>query len=262
MIDKIDLVLQGPTNEFTFEIVEHYLESPIVNNIIISSWEENYVPPKYQNKRVKILLSKDLENPGIGNRNRQIYSSLVGLREVGTNFTAKLRTDQKIFLNSLEEMFNFYNENKDRILSFEDDKNKPNNRICVASIFKPFAFHPCDHIFWGNRDDLCDMFSMPLDEISCQEGARYDLYTRPEAYIGASYCSKFNSTILKYLKEPSKYLADKATTNEAKNLSKEILDDIFKVFPRIHFFWPKHYSTDYYNIINPYNEYFHPETNK
>ena len=47
---------------------------------------------------------------------------------------------------------------------------KPHNRICVAGNFSHLPFHPRDHVFWGNKNDLIDLFSLPLDD--------YDIYQR------------------------------------------------------------------------------------
>ena len=65
--------------------------------------------------------------------------------------------NQPLTFKNLEK---FYKEKK---LSFYYDEKKPKNRICVSGNFAEFSFHPRDHLFWGNREDLIDLFALPLD---------------------------------------------------------------------------------------------------
>lgn len=233
---KMDLVLQGAFNEYTREIALHYLELDFVNNIIISCWENNLVP--FIDNRVIIIKSKDLENPGVGNRNRQIKTSLEGLKAVQTTFGAKLRSDQKISLDSMNLMYDFYNLHQEKEITFYN-KDKPNNRICVAGIFRPFPFHPRDHIFWGNTQDLIDVFDIPYDNVSLNDD--YSKYTRAETYICMWYCAKFDPDIVKLVNDPTKFLVDNAPNiNESLAKSNQILHKIFKPFPKIDLEWPKH----------------------
>ena len=52
---------------------------------------------------------------------------------------------------------------------FYYDSKKPKNRICVSGNFSEFSFHPRDHLFWGNREDLIDLFSIPLEKWCIEE---------------------------------------------------------------------------------------------
>lgn len=241
-MDKMDLVLQGPYNKYAEEIVSEYLKLDFVDHVIISCWENDEV--SIVDDRVKVVKSQDLDNPGLENRNRQIKSSLEGLKAAKTEFAAKLRSDQKITLDSMKLMYDFYQTHKEQELSFFNG-SKPRNRICVAGIFRPFPFHPRDHIFWGNTQDLIDVFTIPYDDVSLVPD--YTKYLRAEAYICMWYYAKFDPEIIKYISEHTKYLVDRAP-----NISEALLKSdywgpkVFKPFPRIDFAWPKHELPKYH----------------
>lgn len=248
MTNSIDIVMQGPVNPYSFQIAEYYLTARFVENVVISTWEGSNIPEKL-NPRIKIVLNKDVLNPGVGNRNRQIYSSSEGLKRVSTEFCLKCRTDQRIYLDSLLLMRAFYEKNKEGEFG--------NNQICSASIFPSFPFHPCDHIFWGDAVDLSELFNVPLDPDPQEEPDYATRHTRAETYIGASYCAKFDQRVFEFIQSPKKYLTDAAPNrDEAIKVSDELTRKVFKPFPRIHFDWPKHYNHDYFYFTNPYGEEF------
>ena len=91
-IERMDLVLQGPSDSHSLEIAEHYLQLEFVNKIIISCWENDNIDT--QNPRIQIIKNVDID-PGYINRNRQVKSSLEGLKRVTTRFSAKLRSDRR-----------------------------------------------------------------------------------------------------------------------------------------------------------------------
>jgi hypothetical protein len=241
-MEKIDLVLQGKCDDHTYEIAQSYQRLDFVNNVIISCWE-NDIERKIDG--IVEVRSKDVEFPGVGNRNRQIKSSLVGIRAATTEFCVKLRSDQKISLDSMRLMHEFYQKHRERELVFADNPDKPRNRICVAGIFRPFPFHPRDHIFWGNREDLIEVFDIPYDMVSLNED--YTKYLRAEAYLCVWYFAKFDPTIEEYIRHPTEYLVDGAPrVNEALVKSEALGAKVFKPFPRIEFEWPKHGMKTYH----------------
>jgi WavE lipopolysaccharide synthesis protein len=241
-MEKIDLILQGPCNDYTYEIAQSYLSLEFVNNVILSCWENDITR---NIDKIKTIKSQDVEYPGVGNRNRQIKSSLVGMKNSTTEFSIKLRSDQKISLDSMRLMYEFYERHKERELTFVDNPNKPYNRICVAGIFRPFPFHPRDHIFWGNTQDLIDVFDVPYDMESKNED--YDKYLRAEAYLCMWYFIKFDSSVRHYIENYTNYLVDSAPhKNEALLKSEYLCPKIFKPFPKINFEWPKHGLKNYH----------------
>ena len=239
---KLDIVLQGKYNDNVLLIAEHYLELDFVNNIIISCWEDDVIQ-NINNERIKIVKNKIPSNPGTGQRNLQIVSSLGGIKESETEFIVKIRNDQRYTHDSMINMYNFYEEYKERKLRFYYEEQKPRNRICVSGNFSEYSFHPRDHLFWGNREDLIDLFSLPLEQGKITDKIKfvvpedyslyYEYFIRTETYIGAHYLSNFDREINYYLLDPKKYLYDNSEKySETRNLSDKLTSQVFKSFPR------------------------------
>ena len=142
-MQKLDLVIQGQIFDYTQKIVDSYKTLEWVNDVIVSTWEDD--PPILADKVVRSL---PITNLGIGNRNAQIVTSHRGLQEVKTDFCAKLRSDQTISLDSMNKMYGFSLKNQEK--------------ICVAGFYRPFPFHPRDHIFWGQTAEVAEVFEVPL----------------------------------------------------------------------------------------------------
>lgn len=251
----IDLILQGSADKYTLEIANHYLQLSFVNNIIISCWEDLHS----ENPRIKTIWNKPIEYAGIGNRNNQIYTSLIGLEAIETEFAVKLRSDQKISLDSMEKMNLFYQEHKERKLTYQNNGDLPYNRILVAGIFKPFPFHPRDHIFWGNTKDLMEVFNIPHDTSTF---INYNSSVRSEAYIASYYYAKFDKRINEFIKNPQEFLVDNASrAKEAFDISDKLITKVFKPFPKIDLEWPKHGMTSYHYDYTEkeYGEYWSKE---
>lgn len=238
----IDIVLQGPFNDNVLFIAEYYLELEFVNNIIISCWEDDIIS-EIKNDRIIIIQNEKPKQVGSGNKNLQIISSLNGLKKVETEFSIKIRNDQRYTHESMMKMYRFYEEYKERKLSFYYDQQKPRNRICVSGNFAEFSFHPRDHLFWGNTQDLIDLFSLPLDTWAITDKIKYiqpedyslyyEYFIRSETYLGAHYLSNFDQKINYYLLDPKKYLYDNSECyQETKILSDELTPKVFKSFPQ------------------------------
>ena len=270
--DKIDIVLQGQYSDYALETAKYYLNLDFVNNVIISCWMGDNLP-SISNSNIIFTQNLLPETNGTGNRNFQIISSLGGLKLVNTEFAVKMRNDQRYDLNSMENMFDFFHKNKERLTTFEGDETKPKNRILVGGVFEGFPFHPRDHVFWGNTEDLIDVFDMPLDPRGIEDVVKmkreeywkyYDCYIRTESYIGSHYCSKFDNRIKKYLLKPDQYLYDNAPYyNEALELSNDLSKKVFKSFPKegIDLEWDKYNWKNYpYNSqYDKFNERWHED---
>ena len=246
--NKLDIVLQGGYNEDVFSIAEYYLELDFVNHVIISCWEDDDLDEILNNDRINnsgitIIQSKKPLQVGSGNKNLQIISSLNGLKQTDTEFVIKIRNDQRYEHDSMYKMYDFYEEYKERKMKFYYDEKKPRNRICVSGNFAEFSFHPRDHLFWGNREDLIDLFSLPPDTWSITDRIKYIIpedyamyyehFIRSETYIGAHYLANFDRKINYYLLDPKKYLYDNSEGyQETRILSDKLTPQVFKSFPR------------------------------
>ena len=239
-IELMDIVVQGPYDDFTGTIVESYLKLPFVNNIIISCWGGNVVTKGiFDNSRVSVVFNKYPFQNGTDNRNLQIVSSLGGVKKATTKHSAKMRADQLYSYDSMMQMYDYYINNQRQHLLF------------VAGMYPSLCFHPRDHIFWGETQDLIRLFELPLEFNGLTERVRidkfylanyYPFYTRTETYIGAHYCAEFDQRIKYILIQPEKYLYDGAPLwHDAYNISQEVTSKFFKSFPRtgIDLIWPK-----------------------
>ena len=236
---KIDLIIQGPFTNYSKEIVEHYQKLPWVRQIIISCWRDNL---DYEIPGAKMVKSLPLSNNGIGNRNAHIITSYRGLLEVKTNFCAKLRSDQKISLDSMNLMYDYMLKHQDK--------------VCVMGFYEPFPFHPRDHSFWGKTSKVISVFDIPLDPNMWNGSAPYDSWpyagfyanhVRAECYIASQYLAKKCPKVKKMTEFPQQYLCDFSDRwEEAKTLSEELMDKYFIPFPKIDFEWPKHGMTNYH----------------
>ena len=258
--EKLDIVLQGPYSSYALDTANQYITLPFVNNVIISCWENDDVP-KIKHSGIKVVQSPEPDNRGTGNRNLQIVSSLAGVKRSTAQYVCKMRNDQRYTLDSMWKMNEVFNKNFDKKIP-----KGAKGRIFTAGYFKEFPFHPRDHLFWGHRQDLIELFSTPLEPIGLHEKLNmekvelshlYDCFIRTESYIGAHYCARFNSKIKKYLLMPERYLYDGAPfMKEVMDVSNDILDKVFQCFPRegIDLAWPT-YGWEHYPYENQATEF-------
>jgi hypothetical protein len=244
MMPKVSAVVQGKFVEESFDVIANIRESGVFDEVIFSGWEYCSTPVNLDS-----IKSRKPDNCGIGNRNLQIVSSLEGAKACSGEICVKFRSDQIISVDSLRLMSDFYKECGD-------------GAVCVAGIFKTFPFHPRDHIFWGRREELIQIFDIPLDSNPHVSNPDYNKNTRAETYIGAHYASKFNKRVLEFLESPELFLSDVAPRRaEAMNISDELTQRVFKPFPRIKFAWPKHGMSRYhYHVTEAMGEYWNEDT--
>jgi hypothetical protein len=244
----IDIVIQGKYDEYTDEIIDSYLELPFLNQIIVSCWEDNKTLRDVD--RVQYIRNEYPDSSGTDNRNLQIVSSLNGLRHCTSDFSVKMRSDQKFTYESMVKMYDFFMENKATSTYYEYNLEKPNNTILVAGIYPYLLFCPRDHMFWGHTQDLIDLFNIPLEKYGLIDKVKipkerlwkyYDHFIRTETYIGTHYCSNFNEILNRFILKPEEHLYDGAIYwYYAKEFSDKITPSVFKSFPRevIDFEWP------------------------
>lgn len=166
MLD-ISVVVQGAVHPvFTPKCLQSIRKHLPKAHIILSTWQGTDVEGLDFDE---VVFSKDPgaiarmyapelnigDNPN--NINRQIVSTLNGLKKVKTPYALKMRTDFEIrhtgFLKYVNKYCKFSNEYrvfKERVLSVMG--NKPDY----------FSFFPCDFLFFGLTEDLLKLFDIPL----------------------------------------------------------------------------------------------------
>jgi hypothetical protein len=232
--DALTVVVQGPFEPYTNEVIKSYLDSGIAQEVIVSCWAENNTESfaYADDNRVKLLKNEMIPVPGTDNRNMQIVSSAAGIKLSTSKTTVKVRSDQVYTHESLILLDQYYKQTK--ILG---DK-----KIFVAGIYPHLLFHPCDHIFWGQTEDVLQLFDIPIelngliDKIRVPKNKLHEYYpffVRTETYICSRYCAQLDNIINKYVLQPENYLYDKAKWwEEAQFYSRLSMPKLFKSFPR------------------------------
>lgn len=236
MNQKVDIILQGALTQYAADAALHYLKiDDVVNHVVLSCWDCD-PDINVDHPNCKIHRSKSISNPGMLNRNRQITTSLNGIRASTSEYVVKLRNDQKISHNSFRMMHQFYANH-----SAVDKDTFSNRKIGIASVYPAFPMHPRDHIFWGHREDMIKFFDIPFDNDATEECLEnYDRYVRCETYIAMWYFARQDSEVMKYINAPLTYLTDSAPMRlEAMKRGEQLFDKLFLTFPYIELEWSK-----------------------
>jgi hypothetical protein len=242
MNEKIDILIKGPGTDYALDVAKYYLELDFVNNIIISCWITDMIYS--ENSRIIILKNIDVKNPGSKNRNRQMKCFYEGLKLVTSQYVFVTRSDHKISLNSIKMMYNFYNNNKNKELSYYYDNALPINKIAVLGIFPTFPFHPSDIIYWGNIIDLLKYCKSYTYSYSLPNNENYNIILRSEVEMSINYIANFNEQIINFINNKELYLVDNAPKKtDALKISHDILNKIFLNFPKIEYDFPKYPSS-------------------
>ena len=171
---SITVVVQGPvTIDLTkrcLDSIRQYLPGA---HIILSTWTDS---PLENLDYDTLVLNQD---PGgfplfwedssniLNNVNRQIKSTLTGLKKVKTKYTLKIRTDMALTGTGFLNYFGKYPKSKKTIL---------NDRVLTCSFFTrnprhkktPLPFHPSDWFFFGKTQDILNIWDVPLMPVSDQ----------------------------------------------------------------------------------------------
>jgi hypothetical protein len=260
----MDVIMQGPIHDDTYDYAESYLIQPDVNQVVISTWDGERELPEYE--KIKVIRSIDVVNPGQNNRNRQIYSTQVGIRHCTAPILVKTRTDQHIRGNSWLVMKDYFLKNYKIEEKFLDGTG-PVGAIFTVGLYKKFVFHPQDHLFMAWAEDMKALFDLPFDSVypknmdnpgdnsgACSDWEKLD--TRPNAYIGMHYYAKFDKRIQYMVKNYRDFIVDAAPCrDEALVLDAQYRDKIFKAFPKLDIWWCKYGCTYPYEWGVPFTEY-------
>lgn len=161
-------------------------------HIILSTWQNSDVSDLTFDE---LILNEDpgffyhSKQPGIkpNNVNRQIVSTLSGLKVVKTKYVMKLRTDFRLTGADFLEYFEIQPKfNKDfrifshKVLACCYTTRNPRDKNY------PYAYHPADIAFFGLTKDVIKLFDIPLmTEEEAYWNAEHDYFNRyvPEQFI-------------------------------------------------------------------------------
>lgn len=201
---KFAIIMQGPICEkesMTYKTVLFYQRVYPGVVIIVSTWEdepENEIK-KLQNLGAVVITSKKPLYNGIINVNLQLCSSLAGAKmakKLGCEFSVKTRTDQRVckpfIFDSMLSAVNLFpagKNQKGRIVTLG---------IKGGGMLEPYFMS--DFLYFGNTEDLIQLFSAPMDyrkEAKNQRDIIYSMTRKenaekmlcPEIYIFKHYCN-------------------------------------------------------------------------
>ena len=288
--EDISVVIQGAIDKKEtkkcLKSIKKYLPD---SEIILSTWEGSDVSD-LNGLYDKIVFSQDPGTAKIFNRysnvNRQIVSTISGIKRATRKYVLKLRTDCKL---KDSNFLNIYCSDTVQNLKREKEYSIFENRVFIDSYFtrnseynscgkeKGYCFHPSDLWLFGLKEDIQKLFDIPLQEKFIVEIDNKEFaYRVPEQYIWISCLEKANIPVFMesaYYKTPytSTYslktilnnffvlnhkktgvVLPKKFKNYDKNLFKYVLNtkryfELYKSFYDIDFKIPRQYR---YNNIS------------
>lgn len=203
-IDSSDItfVVQGVICEIntkkTIDSIKKYFPS---SQIILSTWEGSETA---QYNVSEVVLNKD---PGgfysdkriqkaPNNINRQITSTINGLKQVKTKYAFKIRTDFELTGNNFLKFFDNFNVCNSEYKFFNHKVIACNLSTCNSRKKDKFAycFHISDFAFFGLTEDLIDLFDIPLVDIDDKIFVEKGYFSRfvPEQIIITEWLKKHN----------------------------------------------------------------------
>lgn len=169
---EITFVVQGPVTfknniDITLVCLKSIEHNYPNSKIIFSTWENQILSAEYNS--FKIIRNVD---PGSGYRdkkksifnniNRQIISSLNGIKSVETKYAVKVRSDIYFTNNDLASYFSKYS-------NYDIDYKFLKERVVITNVTsinpkqkQKLPFHPCDWIYFGLKEDLECIFTIPF----------------------------------------------------------------------------------------------------
>lgn len=203
----ISVVVQGAVNKETTALCLDSIRKFLpYAEVILSTWEHSDTEGLSPDILIMSkdpgchLYSNDPDNKILNNINRQLISTLAGLKVATNKYAFKLRTDFVFTDNSFLNFFNSFD-------AFDPAYKVFKEKVLACSYFsrnprliKSYPFHPSDIAFFGLTEDLINLFDislMPNNE-ELYWGGKNIFYTRyvPEQYIFINFLRKNGKEIL------------------------------------------------------------------
>lgn len=159
---NLSLIIQGPFNNDVSNIVDYYVYKFPLIEIIIVSWEIDYIKYKKivseNSLNIKIIIAKDpggqisFNNEKL-NVNRQLLSTRLGVQNVSKKYCIKTRSDFKLNLNKTINQYNKYNR-----VNITDTQNRESiliiNLTSENPVYSGRFFSFCDWLYLGLSEDI------------------------------------------------------------------------------------------------------------
>ena len=247
MLSKdISVVVQGFVCEVaTPKCLKSIRECLPDSKIILSSWEGsdlstvgilcdevvlNADPRQIIQQRT---MSGSKTNVRYSNINRQIVATLSGLKRVNTKYVLKFRTDFALCNPGFLNYFDSYQEFDDKFKCVEKRVLLWNLYTRNPKIKFPLAYHFSDVVMFGLRDDLLNIWDIPLsapDDIvkyGKHEFARY----APEQHVWLNFlrkyhaieCPEFDTQCGDVIRESENYMLNNVVLLNTKQFGLKVL---------------------------------------
>lgn len=151
--------------------------------IVLSVWKDDTISP-YLKENCKVIQSSD---PGAvrnwksakpNNVNRQIISTLNGLRFVKTDYVVKIRTDFWIDIKTVARLFDKLKPSQDAVLISGITTKNPLRETNGY-------FHFCDWLYFGKTERVIEFFDIPLFDSSLYSHLPFEV--APEQHLSFSW---------------------------------------------------------------------------
>lgn len=174
--EEISVVIQGAVSNYTHKCIHSIRIYLPKSEIILSTWKWCDISDLDFDV---LVLNQD---PGaevytrrgdIQNQNRQILSTVNGIKKATRKYVLKLRSDIKLTGINFLGFYNLYTKRSSKYILLK-------NRVLINSLytrrslyykrknntttFIPFLFHPSDWVMFGLKDDLFNIWNIPLAE--------------------------------------------------------------------------------------------------
>ncbi len=201
--NDITVVVQGALHDtytpLTLKSIRKHLKG---STIILSTWHGANTS-NLEGLYDKLILNKDpgvikscLANKYTNNVNRQIASTLAGIKYAKTKYILKFRTDIELTGNDFLNYFNKYNV-------FASDFRFVDSRVLIPSLYTRnphftypgthnlfLLYHPSDIAMFGTKKDILNIWNIPINGNE-NIASKYC----PEQYICINFLNKFQQNI-------------------------------------------------------------------
>lgn len=184
-----------------FKVIDLYLKRYPDITIVLSIWEYDFnriLPWIHEHSRIHIVSNVDPKNPGISNINRQIVTTISGIRKadlLGKKYSVKMRTDQFMLNPKAMKFLGLYSE-----MFIKEYDSIPRIVGVSRNTFKYRYYTFSDMFHFGLTKSLTAYWEVDLDprkpsELSFTNLVDLESFSRAnlvETYLQVAYMKKHN----------------------------------------------------------------------
>lgn len=208
----ISVVIQGPVKRKyltrCLESVKQHLPNA---QIIISAWDEDLsqydADVKINNSPIPPSQCSKLDGALGNNLNRQLVSTISGLKRATRKYSVKMRGDIILSCDAFLRYYIVFPELRNEKYAFSRQRMLITNLFTRSPKKSSFLFHPSDIVMFGLTADLIDYFDIPLQSdfdveyflLHDKESPKSKLWSSrlfPEQYIMTEWLKKMDKSFM------------------------------------------------------------------